>query len=311
MRSKTAYSTFCSGMWRIFKAQSEDRSAEGYEKWWGTLLGQIYKEKGASILVKDKPKLIAPEVDPELLWAELACLFLWKFRPLEHYFLDAGLSEFLVSSVKEFSPDFCRKLPCADRSPDELPDVNSWEIGVCAADRCGRVLSPGPVGFALHFPVKERHRSVVVFPDSAMLDPTIMGVRGWFFSASDGVDIANMQMTSGTMGDCNWMLRLIFGFSLYIEAFPEVVMPTGADSTFQIGHYRGTHLSVATSDVARRENESAAVSPHFRRGHFRVLHSERFTKKRGQVVFVKGCFVKGKAYDVLSDAPPIEQKEAA
>lgn len=311
MRNKTAYSTFCSGMWRIFKAQSEDRSAEGYERWWGTLLGQIYKEKGASILVQDKPRFIAPEVDPELLWAELACLFLWKFRPLEHYFLDAGLSEFLVSSVKEFSADFCRKLPCAERSPDELPDVNSWEIGVSASDRCGRVLSPGPVGFALHFPAKERHRSVVVFPDSAMLDPTIMGVRGWFFSASDGVDIANMQMTNGTMGDCNWMCRLIFGFSLYIEAFPDVVVPTGADSTFQIGHYRGTHLSVATSDVARRENENAAVSPHFRRGHFRVLHSERFTKKRGQVVFVKGCFVKGNAYEVLSDAPPIEQKEAA
>ncbi len=311
MKSKTAYSTFCSGMWRVFKAQSQDRSAEAYEEWWGTLLGQIYNEKGASITLKDKRRLILPEVDPELLWAELACLFLWKFRPLEHYFLDAGLSEFLVSSVKEFSPDFCRKLPCAERSPDQLPEVNSWEVGVSVADRCGRVLSPGPVGFALHFPTTERQRSVVVFPDSAMLDPTIMAVRGWFFSTSDGVDIANMQMTNGTMGDCNWICRLIFGFSLYIEAFPDVVVPAGPQSTYQIGHYRGTHLSVETSDVARRENENAAVSPHFRRGHFRVLHSERFTKKQGQVVFVKGCFVKGKAYEVLSDAPPAEQKEAA
>jgi len=298
---KHAYSTFSSGMWRVFKEAHKDRSSQSFVSWWASLLSQLCKDGCVQYTdSKQRRWKWRSNVDPEILHAEMACLYLWKFKPLEHYFLDAGLAEFLVSAVKDFTPAFCRKLPCADRSPDNVPQSGSWETGVSVAKKMSRLFAPGPVAFALHFPAKERQRSVVVFPDSVMFDPRINAIRGWFFSVSDGVDIANMQLEAQSMGDCDWICRLVFGFSLYIEAFPNVVVPAGAD-TCKIGHYNGTHKSVLTSEVARRENENASVSPHFRRGHFRVLSSDKFTNKQGQVVFVKGCFVRGKAYEVLGD----------
>lgn len=36
-----------------------------------------------------------------------------------------------------------------------------------------------------------------------------------------------------------------------------------------------------------------AKSPHFRRGHFRMLRDEKFTNKQGQLIFVKPCLIHG------------------
>jgi len=47
------------------------------------------------------------------------------------------------------------------------------------------------------------------------------------------------------------------------------------------------------------EDIENSKSPHFRRGHYRLLSSDRY-KKRG-IVFVKGCFVKGKARQIHED----------
>lgn len=47
------------------------------------------------------------------------------------------------------------------------------------------------------------------------------------------------------------------------------------------------------------ESNTRSVSPHFRNGHFRLLVSDQFTKKKGQVVFVHECFVKGQAKTVI------------
>ena len=40
---------------------------------------------------------------------------------------------------------------------------------------------------------------------------------------------------------------------------------------------------------------SSEVCPHIRSGHFRLLSSDRYVHKKGQVVFVKASMVKGKA----------------
>jgi len=51
----------------------------------------------------------------------------------------------------------------------------------------------------------------------------------------------------------------------------------------------------------------ASPEGHFRRGHFRVLKSERFVNKRWQSVFVRQTFVGGEAKTVLS---PEQAQEA-
>ena len=57
-----------------------------------------------------------------------------------------------------------------------------------------------------------------------------------------------------------------------------------------------------------REGESSNHSkiPHFRKGFFRVLRSDYFVNKKGQVVFVSETMVKGKAKTV-STSPKIEE----
>lgn len=49
-----------------------------------------------------------------------------------------------------------------------------------------------------------------------------------------------------------------------------------------------------------RDNENSPLSkiPHFRRGHFRVLQSDYFVNKKGQIIFVAETMVKGKAKTV-------------
>lgn len=299
MSGKIVYSTFSSPLWKFLKTRRLHSDEESYMKYWEWMLNE--KAKGSP-------------GDLDFAWAATATLFLWKFRPIEHYFLAPHLAEFLCSSVKEFTEDFCRKLPCAARAVKDIPKLGeSIEITPTSLARPERIFRQEPSAFALHFPIKERSRSILCIPDAIMFDATKQAAKGWFFAADDGEDVCLMQLgaSEDMLQHCSEMAKLIFGFSLYIESFPEVIVSASCGEIHKVNHYRGLCRRVVCNDIAKQENERAASSPHFRRGHFRVLHSERFTKKRGQVVFVKGCFVKGKAYEVLSDAPPIEQREAA
>jgi hypothetical protein len=290
------YSSFSDPCWKTFKQYTHARDEKSFIQWWQTLI------------VRNQQRGFA---DWDLVWAQCACMFLWKYRQLEHYFLAAGLTEFLISAVPEYTTDYCRKLPCAETTPQEAAEYFTKPLNGPNAiykkdvdTGLYRIFDEKkPIGFALHFPAKERRRSVVVLPDPAALDTQVGGVRKWFFAATDGVDVCLMQIMAGQrLGDADWICRLVFGFSLYIEAFPETVVPSAVDNIHKVGHYDGQKHSVELNSVVKRENEKAATSPHFRRGHFRVLNSERFTKKQGQVVFVKGCFVRGQAFEVLEDA---------
>lgn len=93
-------------------------------------------------------------------------------------------------------------------------------------------------------------------------------------------------------------INLAVNLFLYLSCFPECVTnkaPKGVIvSNNQIGrsHIISTHESLF---------DRSSVTPHFRNGHFRLLQSDRFTKKRGQVVFVRSTFVKGQAKTVLDN----------
>jgi hypothetical protein len=286
MNQQTHYSTFSDRTWQVFKKVAPDKDENTFLEWWRYLMKKVNGDK-------------------KILYAQIACLFLWKYRKLEHYFLSEGLADFLASSVKDFTLDFCRKLPCSVREPSIAAQEYSAGVMQKPFDETNvfRILEKDkPIAFALHFPVQEKRRSIVVWPDACMIDRSINAVHAWFFAASDSEDICVMQIGSGDMGDASWMCRVIFGFSLYIEAFPEVVADCQHGDIPHINYYKGSGKTVCCNEIVAQENEGAAASPHFRRGHFRVLQSERYTKKRGQIVFVKGCFVRGQAFEVLSDA---------
>jgi len=100
--------------------------------------------------------------------------------------------------------------------------------------------------------------------------------------------------------------QLVCAGAAYIQAFPDMVRDGIPENLKHPNHYRKSVCK--TIGIAPRLIIRDGPSPHYRVGHFRLLASERFTHKRGQVVFVHGCFVKGNAATVLS---PEESEKVA
>jgi len=238
---------------------------------------------------------------------------------VSHYFLAPGVSDFCVSSVKEFSEDYCKRFPPCD--PVSAPSYN-WQYPFAGTLEHFNQGSRDKVqgGFAVHFPAKERQRSIMVIPNAFIPIPANAipnnptgrpGILHYYFCAGDGEDTLLMQARGGKVlksdfgsdAGTDWIAKLVFGLSLYIDAFPDAVVEAGAENIHQIKHYDGARHIVTRNEIVDEEQQRS-VSPHWRRGHFRLLASAKFVRKQGQTVYVRGTFVKGKAFDVLDDAPP-------
>ena len=91
--------------------------------------------------------------------------------------------------------------------------------------------------------------------------------------------------------------RMIAGIGLYMGAFPEQVKPGIPPDAKRADYAAGNAKTIGVAEeVVTRDG----VTPHYRVGHFRLLTADRYVNKKGQVVFVTGCFVHGQAKTVLS-----------
>jgi hypothetical protein len=274
--SKKSHSAFSSPVWKLFKKLFPNKQEKDY---------YMFSERCLKLASKDYKKH-----DLDVLFTEICALFHWKFRKMQHFFLDDGVADFCAGSVKEFSEDYCKLLPIINIDSEQNPFDLSFKA------------------FAIHFPKHEKRNSIVILPDFCIpaernSSGEISAVKRYFFSAFDGVDILLMnKRIKGSLGDCEWIAKLIFGFSLYIDAFPETVVKSKVGEIDNIRHYTGTHNTIIKNRIVVNECRNM-TSPHFRRGHWRVLSSPKFVNKKGQTVYIEGCFVKGKAFDVLSDSP--------
>jgi hypothetical protein len=120
----------------------------------------------------------------------------------------------------------------------------------------------------------------------------------------------NCEMTSvnGGMEMAKDYSLLINGCLAYIEAFPDMVkngVPEGIlKSTKQ---YNFESRTITPSPVIY--NVQNGVSPHYRTGHFRCLSNECFVNKKGKIIFVHGCFVKGVAKTVIGIDNELQQQK--
>ena len=85
-------------------------------------------------------------------------------------------------------------------------------------------------------------------------------------------------------------LRFVCGCFMMAECFPNVFKDGLPDYVKHPNWFK--KLNVRSISVARVKRE---VCPHIRSGHFRLLSSDRYVHKKGQVVFVKPSMIKGKA----------------
>ena len=97
-------------------------------------------------------------------------------------------------------------------------------------------------------------------------------------------------------------LTLAVNLLAYMKCFPECVKDgvpdTNNSNTYR---YKDRSVQLGTSDKIT-ETVKGAMRPHFRKGYFKLLSSEYYTNKRGQLIWVSETMVNSKSKTVeMSD----------
>jgi hypothetical protein len=201
-----------------------------------------------------------------------------------HYFIENGIEQFLIDSVCDiYDQNLYKALPFETF----LTNGKGWWYSPC-----GKI---GVKAIILNFNKSSKIKSILVMPFLTKRNGIIS--NGVAVTQGENVFVWDFQTEWPLNDRAKEALKLVCGFSLYIDAFPEMVQPhTEGGLNFKM--WSGSRNIVACNDVARADIQHS-VSPHYRRGHFRILTSDRYVRKKGQTVYVKGAFIKGKAFDVV------------
>lgn len=116
------------------------------------------------------------------------------------------------------------------------------------------------------------------------------------------VDRANSVDLNGDGGILDYYGKLVIALGLYLDCFPEQ-LKDGVPVTAKLGpqDYPGPMHHIGIADAVRATGPRTGgwtATPHYRSGHFRLLKADRYVNKKGMTVFVKPCFVHGKAETV-------------
>jgi hypothetical protein len=96
------------------------------------------------------------------------------------------------------------------------------------------------------------------------------------------------------------MFRLAINTIAYMKCFPDCVTEGVPNITYSNNEERSErNVTFQVSEkITESENSQPSKIPHFRKGHFKVLRSDYYKKKKGQVIYVTETMVKGKAKTV-------------
>lgn len=96
-----------------------------------------------------------------------------------------------------------------------------------------------------------------------------------------------------------WYIRLAYGVMLYAHCFPEAIREGLPEDLAHPAHHDYTAKTLEVHPDVCHGGTHASPIAHYRSGHFRTYRDERYTKVKGQTLFVRESFVKGKAHTVL------------
>lgn len=96
------------------------------------------------------------------------------------------------------------------------------------------------------------------------------------------------------------MFRLAINTIAYMKCFPDCVADGVPKNLLERGESKTPrNFTLALSEeIKKGDNPQVSRIPHFRKGHFRLLQSDYFSNKKGQIIFVAETMVKGKAKTV-------------
>jgi len=104
------------------------------------------------------------------------------------------------------------------------------------------------------------------------------------------------------------MFRLAINTIAYMKCFPECVAEGVPKITLEKNEKRSERNVIFSLSEKVTDSDRSQVSkiPHFRKGYFRLLQSDYFTHKQGQLIYVTETMVKGKA-KTISTSERIEE----
>lgn len=104
------------------------------------------------------------------------------------------------------------------------------------------------------------------------------------------------------------MFRLAINTIAYMNCFPDCVSDGVPENLFERTENMSARNFTFQLSEKIRESESSKISkiPHFRKGHFKLLQSDYFVNKKGELIFVAETMVKAKAKTV-STSTEIDQ----
>jgi len=121
---------------------------------------------------------------------------------------------------------------------------------------------------------------------------------GMYRVNKDAIDSWLCAWDDAQVQKMRYMLRFTCGLFMLRQCFPEMFKEgVPVDLVKHEAWYRKLVGAVAV----RTGRKGGSVCAHLRQGHFRLLKSEKFRHKRGQVIFVKPAMVKGKAQTCVGD----------
>ena len=256
------YSTFKDWAWIAFKNQNRKRDKCTFLSW---QIKMFNKEKGSFLFTT-------------------AC-YCYRYAKCCHLYLDEGIYDFCKNAVVLSEESLIKAFPenfTVSSSNNLLKEIGVLaEYDISSLD--GKERDVCIPGFFVHFPISEKRTSLLIFSSDIL--------KG-LYSVNDG---ESHVFSKGNIDD--EYIKFAYGLSLYIDAFPETVKEhfiSGIDNKLV------RKITISKSQIVSSE-ANKAISPHYRRGHLRMLNSERFIKKRGMTVWVEGSFVKGHAYDVCNE----------
>ncbi|HEY6504728.1 MAG TPA: hypothetical protein VIZ28_12185, partial [Chitinophagaceae bacterium] len=104
------------------------------------------------------------------------------------------------------------------------------------------------------------------------------------------------------------MFRLAINTIAYMKCFPECVAEGVPKITLEKNEKRSERNVIFSLSEKITDSDRTQVSkiPHFRKGYFRLLQSDYYTHKQGQLIYVTETMVKGKA-KTISTSERIEE----
>lgn len=260
--------------------------AKNLRKYYGTLIDKLIAVKNFEARLQFSFVIGKSERAcykfPNLSAAVMFMYSLYEEGLCKHYFLDKELTTFLEGAVK------------LDKAQEDASSI-LYDLADADAKQLSRPI-------CLHFQKSSGlEHSVLV---SAVNDKikgfaVNYGYDGGIWDENLSFDEYKQEMQClNCSSEFIRCVKIVVGFLHYIHAFPETVVPHRPD-VMCWKKYDGKRYELNVHPKIQADIESS-ISPHYRRGHLRFLQSDRFKNKKGQTVWVEGCFVKGKAFDVLS-----------